>query len=104
MKKYNSAYVVGISDHEILCYNELEDYKAADCYFFSSDPGLFCRFTRTEANAICKGRFIKKIRPDLAGKLNVYYWEYTVKVELVAQNEEIFHERQTVTSGVSGSE
>jgi hypothetical protein len=87
-------YVLGLSETSILCYDEMRDYKASECYYFSENPLLFERYTMGEAiEALKSTSSLIKCRPDLEGKLNIYFWQHKESIELMKTNEEALNDR-----------
>jgi hypothetical protein len=89
MVRETNEYVLGLSERDILCYNEQLDWKAENCYYFSENPLLFLHYTLKEASDELKDTsLLLKCRPDLKGKLNIYFWQHRESIELIKTFEE----------------
>jgi hypothetical protein len=90
MLRETNEYVLGLSENQILCYDEQKDWKASECYYFSENPLLFLHYTLGEAEEALKDDTkIFDCRPDLKGKLNIYFWQHRETIELMRTYEEV---------------
>jgi hypothetical protein len=77
MHNENNFYLVGKSERDLLCYDEMKDYRYEQCLYFSSNPILMRGMTYTEAAKFAQDN--QKYFPN--DKLLIYFYQVSESIE-----------------------
>jgi hypothetical protein len=77
MHNENNFYIVGKSEKEILCYDEMKDYTYEGCLYFSSNPTMMPHMTYSEADKYAKEN--QKYFPN--DELKIYFYRISESIE-----------------------